>query len=95
MRPMNWGTSVLHKHGGPQGRKAEDQSDAFAAEFLLPKADVYATLPRVHGLNQIIEAKKRWGVSAMALIVRLAKLNIITEWQYRIFTMQAAGERIP
>jgi Zn-dependent peptidase ImmA (M78 family)/DNA-binding XRE family transcriptional regulator len=83
------GHLVLHKHGGPQGRTAEDEADTFAASFLMPAADVEATLPSVHGLNQIIEAKKRWGVSVMALIVRLHRLGIISEWQYRTFAIQS------
>lgn len=83
------GHLLLHKHGGPQGREAEDQADLFASEFLMPRDDIEAILPRVHGLNQVIEAKKRWGVSVMALIVRLGKLGLITEWQYRTFAIQA------
>lgn len=83
------GHLILHRHKGSQGRTAEDEADLFASEFLMPARDVEATLPRVHTLNQIIEAKRRWGVSAMALIVRLAKLNILTDWQYRTFAIQA------
>jgi hypothetical protein len=52
-------------------------------------ADVEAILPKVHTLNQIIEAKKRWGVSVIALIVRLGRLGVLSEWQYRTFTIQA------
>ncbi|HEX3888595.1 MAG TPA: XRE family transcriptional regulator [Phenylobacterium sp.] len=87
------GHLVLHKHGGPHGRDAEDEADAFSSEFLMPRQDVEAVLPRVHTLNQIIEAKKRWGVSVMALIVRLGKLHIITEWQYRNFVIQATERK--
>jgi Zn-dependent peptidase ImmA (M78 family)/DNA-binding XRE family transcriptional regulator len=83
------GHLVLHKHGGPRGRKAEDEANLFASSFLMPEADVRATLPRIHTLNQIIEAKKRWGVSAMSLIVRLNRLNIMTDWQYRMFCIDA------
>jgi Zn-dependent peptidase ImmA (M78 family)/DNA-binding XRE family transcriptional regulator len=83
------GHLVLHKHGGPKGRDAEDEADRFAASFLMPAADVEATLPRVHGLNQIIEGKKRWGVSVMALIVRLHRVGAISDWQYRTFSIQA------
>jgi Zn-dependent peptidase ImmA (M78 family)/DNA-binding XRE family transcriptional regulator len=83
------GHLVLHKHGGPQGRAAEDQANTFASSFLMPAADVMAVLPRVHTLHQVIEAKKRWGVSAIALIVRLHQLNILTDWQYRTFCVDA------
>ncbi len=83
------GHLVLHKHGGPSGRQAEDEANSFAASFLMPEADVRAVVPRIHTLNQIIEAKKRWGVSAIALIVRLRHLKIISEWQYRSFCIDA------
>ncbi len=55
----------------------------------MPSADVLAVAPRVSNLNQIIQLKRRWSVSAMALIYRLHQLNIITEWQYRTFCIQA------
>ncbi len=89
------GHLLLHKHGGPKGRQAEDEAEQFASAFLMPLADVEATIPRVHSLNQIIEAKKRWGVSVMSLIVRLGRLKILSEWQYRTFAIQAteAGYR--
>jgi Zn-dependent peptidase ImmA (M78 family)/DNA-binding XRE family transcriptional regulator len=83
------GHLVMHCHGGPHGRRAEDEANLFAASFLMPEEDVRATLPRVHTLNQIIEAKKRWGVSAMALIVRLRRLKIMSDWQYRGFCIDA------
>jgi Zn-dependent peptidase ImmA (M78 family)/DNA-binding XRE family transcriptional regulator len=83
------GHLVMHKHGGPKGRRAEEEADLFSASFLMPAADVEAILPKVHTLNQIIEAKKRWGVSVIALIVRLGRLGVLSEWQYRTFTIQA------
>ena len=89
------GHLILHRHGGPTGRQAEDEAEQFASSFLMPQADVEATIPRVRTLNQIIEAKKRWGVSVMSLIVRLGRLKILSEWQYRTFAIQAteAGYR--
>lgn len=79
---------VLHKHGGPRGREAENEADRFAAEFLMPSADVMARMPRVSTLNQIIEKKKRWGVSVQALNYQLHKLGATTDWQYRTFCIQ-------
>jgi Zn-dependent peptidase ImmA (M78 family) len=55
----------------------------------MPAADVLAVLPRIHTLNQIIEAKKRWAVSVMALIHRLNRLKIMSDWQYRMFCIDA------
>jgi Zn-dependent peptidase ImmA (M78 family)/DNA-binding XRE family transcriptional regulator len=82
------GHLILHKHGGPKGRKAEEDADRFAASFLMPSSDVKAILPRVTALNQIIQAKKRWGVSVAALNYRLHKLGITSDWQYRTFCIQ-------
>ncbi|AYM65653.1 ImmA/IrrE family metallo-endopeptidase [Agrobacterium fabrum] len=84
------GHLVLHRHGGPSGRRAEDEANRFASSFLMPAADVIARLPRIHTLNQIVEAKKRWGVSVMAMIYRLHTLEIISDWQYRMFCIQAS-----
>lgn len=89
------GHLVLHKHGGPKGRKAEDQANQFASSFLMPASDVLATIPRIHTINQVIEAKKRWRVSVVALIYRLHRLGVMSPWQYRMFCIQAteAGYR--
>lgn len=84
------GHLVLHKHGGPRGRKAEEQANLFASSFLMPAGDVMATLPRIHTINQVVEAKRRWKVSAMALIYRLHKIGVLSPWQYRMFCIQAS-----
>ncbi|MBF0858698.1 ImmA/IrrE family metallo-endopeptidase [Gluconobacter sp. LMG 31484] len=75
---------VLHRHGGPgQGKQAEVEAQQFAASFLMPEADVRAKLPFVTSLDQIVQAKKRWGVSVSALAYRLHKLKTLSDWQYR------------
>jgi len=73
---------VLHRHGGPSGREAETEANAFASAFLMPHADLVSTIPYVSSLDQIVRAKKRWGVAAVALAYRLNKLGLMTEWQY-------------
>ncbi len=80
---------VLHKHGGPrQGRDAEMEANNFASSFLMPKADVRSRLPFVGRLDELLVAKKRWGVSTAALAYRLHKLGILSDWQYRTFCIQ-------
>jgi len=80
---------VLHKHGGPrQGRDAEVEANNFASSFLMPKADVRSRVPFVATLDQIVTAKKRWGVSVGALAYRLHKLGVLSDWQYRTFCIQ-------
>ena len=85
------GHLVMHREGGTKGRAAEHEANEFASAFLLPTADVIATLPRVHTLNQVIEAKKRWAVSVMALLHRLRFLEIMSDWQYRMSCIDATG----
>jgi Zn-dependent peptidase ImmA (M78 family)/DNA-binding XRE family transcriptional regulator len=80
---------ILHKHGGPrQGRDAEIEANSFASSFLMPKADLTSRLPFVGRLDELVVAKKRWGVSAAALAYRLHKLGILSDWQYRMFCIQ-------
>lgn len=86
------GHLVQHKHGGPKGRKAEEQANQFASSFLMPSESVLSELPRIHTLNQIIEAKKIWSVSVMALIYRLNKMKIMSDWQYRMFCIDATDK---
>lgn len=79
------GHLVLHRHGGPQGREAELEANEFALSFMMPHADVLATISYVTNLNEIVKASKRWGVSFAALNYRLHKMEIITDWQYRAY----------
>lgn len=82
------GHLILHKHGGPQQKIAEYEANTFASSFLMPMADVCAYIPYVNSLNDIIKLKKRWGVSAAALLFRLNKVGIVSAWQYRTMIIQ-------
>lgn len=75
---------VLHVHAGSRiDRGAEMQADRFASAFLMPEHDVKSQIFEVYSSHQLIRAKKRWRVSAMALAHRLRDLEMITEWMYR------------
>jgi len=87
------GHLVLHQDGGCTGREAEDQANRFASAFLMPRADVIATIPRANYLAMLIEKKLRWRVSVAALNHRLHKLNITTNWRYRDFCIEIATRR--
>ncbi|HWX31625.1 MAG TPA: XRE family transcriptional regulator [Steroidobacteraceae bacterium] len=82
------GHLALHKHGGPAGRKAEEEANQFASAFLMPEADVTATCRRISNVQQILSCKGRWGVAAVALNFRLHKLDCISPWLYRQFAIQ-------
>lgn len=77
------GHLVLHFWGGPGGRAAEDQAQAFGSAFLMPARSVLADAPRGATVPQIIKAKRRWNVAGMNLAYRMAKLGLLTEWQAR------------
>ncbi len=80
---------VLHKHGGPQqGRAAEVEANSFASAFLMPEADIRSRLPYVTSMNQLIQTKKRWGVSVAALVYRLHKIGLLTDHRYRSLYIQ-------
>jgi len=74
---------VLHHDGKAVGREAEDQANTFASNFLMPRGDFLAHAPLGRGLNSLIKAKKRWKVSLAALVYRLHRLGLMTDWKYR------------
>jgi Zn-dependent peptidase ImmA (M78 family) len=74
---MHWGEAT------PRGREEEQEATRFAAAFLMPPSSVLSEAPRGAHLSQILTAKKRWGVSASALTVRMHRLGLLTDWQYR------------
>ncbi|WP_216209612.1 XRE family transcriptional regulator [Amycolatopsis aidingensis] len=75
---------VLHA-GAPEvgGPGAEQQANAFAGAFLMPTASVRGRMPGAPLVDQIIEAKRIWRVSALALTYRLHELSMLSDWQYR------------
>lgn len=75
---------VLHHHAGPEvaDKESETQADQFASAFLMPEGD-FMNYAHLSGPGQIIAAKKRWKVSAMALAYRLHSLRYLSEWTYR------------
>ncbi len=77
---------VLHRE--ETGKAEERQADSFAGSFLMPKADIYRHVRNVSRLEQLIDVKKRWGVSLAALVYRLHVLGILTDWQYRSLFME-------
>jgi len=72
----------------------ERQADEFAAEFLMPRADIKdqlrdATLPRLAQLKPV------WGTSISALARRARDVGAITDSQYRTLNIElsASGQR--
>ena len=78
------GHLVLHRHAGTQPtRSAEREANAFASAFTMPASDVRARMPRLITVDDILKAKTRWRVSAMAMAHRLHSLRRLSDWQYK------------
>lgn len=82
------GHLVLHRHTGSAHAKAETEADEFASSFLMPEEDVRAEIRLVRSLSEIVQKKRRWGVSAAALAYRLHKMGKITDWHYRGYCIE-------
>lgn len=88
---------TLHAHGIPRSREVESEADRFASAFLMPRGDVLAHTPPARTITArvIHKLKKRWAVSAIALVYRLHKLEILSDWHYRnlCIELSSAGYR--
>lgn len=84
------GHLIMHRHGSPQGKDLESEADLFAANFLMPINTVLALKGQLISLEDIIKLKKNWLVSAMALIVHMKNLGVITDWHYRMILIEAS-----
>ena len=85
------GHLVLHKHGGPHQKAAEFEANTFASCFLMPEADIRSTISYVTSatsIDQLVQRKTRWGVSIAALVYRLHKIGILTDFKYRHLYIQ-------
>jgi Zn-dependent peptidase ImmA (M78 family)/transcriptional regulator with XRE-family HTH domain len=77
---------ILHRDINPNeadARQIEKEADRFASSFLMPLRDVLANAPRLASRPSLIQLKKRWGVSVMAMAYRLHHLDLISDWHYR------------
>jgi Zn-dependent peptidase ImmA (M78 family)/DNA-binding XRE family transcriptional regulator len=74
------GHAVLHETAlVPDTRIAESESNRFAGALLMPAQDLRADLPRGQlRLEDLIELKRRWGVSAQALAMRARQIEAIS-----------------
>jgi Zn-dependent peptidase ImmA (M78 family)/DNA-binding XRE family transcriptional regulator len=78
------GHLVLHgDYARPEGPAAETEANLFAAALLMPESGVLAQGLRNAHAARLIQAKSKWGVSAMALAHRAHELGQMTEWAYR------------
>lgn len=81
---------AMHQ-GRATGRDAELEADRFASAFLMPHGSVLACVPRRKTLQGLVKLKKNWKVSVEALVVRLRRLELLTEWEYRRLYLDIAA----
>lgn len=74
------GHLVMHRHGVIEGRQMEQEANAFASAFLMPKKSILADPMHTANLKTVLIKKKYWKVSAAALTYRYRQLNLISDW---------------
>jgi Zn-dependent peptidase ImmA (M78 family) len=78
------GHLVLHCEGRDlTGVQAEQEANEFASAFLMPRESVVAHMPASPLVDQILQGKKIWNVSALALTYRLHDIGMLSDWHYR------------
>jgi Zn-dependent peptidase ImmA (M78 family)/transcriptional regulator with XRE-family HTH domain len=77
------GHLVLHPDTEPGSKLVENQAHAFAAEFLMPRDEIFGQLPRRIDWPVFHDLKRKWGVSLRALVYRAHKLDRLSQASYR------------
>ncbi len=80
------GHMILHTVPGDDA-EMEDQAHRFAAEFLMPAAEIRPYLKEAK-ISSFARIKKFWKVSIKALIKRAHDLKMITDHQYKMLNIQ-------
>ncbi|MEW6470822.1 MAG: ImmA/IrrE family metallo-endopeptidase [Actinomycetota bacterium] len=71
------GHLVMHEPGERATKRAEDQAQQLAAEFLMPAEAIRRELPTEPNWDQLIALKRRWHVSMAALLYRARTLHVM------------------
>lgn len=73
------GHIVMHRGASPGSAEREREANAFAAEFLVPAAEVAPLLPHRVDLAALVELQREWGVSVQALLHRSTELEVLSD----------------
>ena len=84
------GHLVMHKNTFNRDKKIEEDANRFASEMLMPTESIMEYKTVNPSIGNLIQMKQIWLVSLKALIFRLNKLNIITDWTYRLLMMEVS-----
>jgi Zn-dependent peptidase ImmA (M78 family)/transcriptional regulator with XRE-family HTH domain len=92
------GHLVMHSDAEPGGRIVENQAHRFAAELLMPAAEIRDLLPAgmsASAWQTLARLKEHWGTSIQALLYRARRLGVLSDVSYRnaMTTLTARGWR--
>jgi Zn-dependent peptidase ImmA (M78 family)/DNA-binding XRE family transcriptional regulator len=73
------GHLILHGDTAPGDHHQEREADAFAAEFLTPRASIAPLLPLRTDFTALIRLQRVWGVSVKSLLYRSRELGHISD----------------
>jgi Zn-dependent peptidase ImmA (M78 family)/transcriptional regulator with XRE-family HTH domain len=76
------GHLVMHGESVWGVKEVETQAHKFAAEFLMPAADIRGELPARADWPQLFALKQRWHVSIAALLMRAKDLDVMSSAAY-------------
>jgi Zn-dependent peptidase ImmA (M78 family) len=79
---LHWGIELAHS------RETEQEARTFGSAFLMPRGSVLALAPKHPQLVHLIEAKHQWNVSVAALTLRMHRLGLLSDWQYRMLAIE-------
>jgi len=90
------GHLVMHRSADAGERDTEREAHAFAAEFLMPAAQIRAELPDTVDWSALMRLKAKWRVSIAALLLRARDLEVIPAHRYvnAVKAMSARGWRV-
>ncbi|HZS57708.1 MAG TPA: XRE family transcriptional regulator [Gemmatimonadaceae bacterium] len=93
------GHLIMHSGLSADAPSIEREADQFASALLLPQSTFLAECPNRLSWNALLQMKRRWGVSLLAIVRRAFELGLYSEATYRRahvqyarFGWRAAGE---
>ncbi|BFO21447.1 XRE family transcriptional regulator [Streptomyces sp. KM77-8] len=91
------GHLIMHLDAEPGSRIVENQAHDFAAEFLMPRAEITDELPRRLDWETLYSLKRRWGTSLKALVYRAHSIGIFRDTTYKraMMTLSQHGDPEP
>jgi Zn-dependent peptidase ImmA (M78 family)/DNA-binding XRE family transcriptional regulator len=83
------GHLTLHRHLPAASKENEQEAYRFAAELLMPSAEIYPDLAAEKiSLFRLAELKKKWNTSMQAILRRARELSVLNDRQYRYLMLQ-------